>query len=537
MSVDEEYLDNLLKSVTSGDISDETPDEIQTLGEPKEDDMSNDDMLDIDAMLREFNMEMGMEEESTAKVPETADVSEADIIAEMLGTGAEGVQEETQESTTEEADSGLPDMTEIDGDDTDILDFSNLFPPDVSDGAEFSDGAELSDGADVSDGAELSDAADMEDNAEFFGIDEGMPADLLEEIREKAPEEQTGKKSREERAAEKQAKKLEKKEKKAAEKEDRKAQKEAKKLVQDAENEEEPKKAGFFGRLFEKLTEEDEETAPDSAEQNPEDGIKDKKDADKKKKGKKKKGSKEESDEDEDGTKKGGKDKKKVKPKKEKKQKPAKAAEETKPVKKVKKGSILVVFGFAASVLVAILMVNNILVPVLVRQGGRKAFEKKDYETCYQALSGWDLTAEESSMRQYAGVVMKLEKRIAFYEQYLSMHQETEAIDSLLKAVRNYAALYQEALNCGAEEEVDVIYSQILQLLADEYGLSADVAKIVAETESDIEYTRYLTAIAKGEDISGLLQSELIQENDGEISDFLPEEEELPDGNFMDGEE
>jgi len=78
---------------------------------------------------------------------------------------------------------------------------------------------------------------------------------------------------------------------------------------------------------------------------------------------------------------------------------------------------------------------------------------------------------------------------------------------------------------------------EIMDILEEDYGLSKADAIAIAYCESNVQYTRYLTALLAGESISagngdGVGGSLNLPESGAD--DILPAEEELPDQNFAD---
>lgn len=525
--------------------------ELEPEPEPEPEEVLDDEsIMDIDAMLKELNFGgLGEEQEEvtepepeaepefnfdTVYTDEVQDLSEDDI-NKMLEESAKG-------GYVTEDSFAVIDETETDN--ADVMEINDLLQK--SDNNEAVDNDMLA----LLESLSATEADDQQAFGEFGESGEADGGMLPPELTVDSKEQNRKNKQAEKQAKleQKKAAKEAKKAQKQAAKEAKQAQKEAKKDggSEQADQPEKKEKVGFWENLFDKLTEEEDEKKENADSL---DGIRDindennailqeldkedKKAASKKAKGKKgkppKKGAgKDDGDEEEDGKGKGGKakDKKKAKPPKSKKEKKPKPVEEiTKPGKKIKLGSILVVFVFAGSVLVALVLVNTIFAPMLAKQNAKRAFEQKDYETCYQELTGHHLNAAEETMRQYAGVVLKMERRITVYDQYRSLHKELEALDSLMKAVQHYETLYQEALNCGAEREVEEIYNRILAILSEEYGLAENQAKAITQTGSDVEYTRYLTALIEGESITDIPQAGTGQGE--EVSDLLPEEEEM----------
>lgn len=313
------------------------------------------------------------------------------------------------------------------------------------------------------------------------------------------------------------------KEEKAVEKARKKAEKAAKKALKEVEDMPEPKykkvtaeaapKTGFFARILNALLEEEEEEqekkkpTEEIIELDENGVIPD--DIDKDEKNKKIKEKKEKP-----------KKEKKEKPKKEKKVKPKREKEiDLDPPAKIRKASVKIVLGFAASVLVCVLLGTSIVEPLISKHNAKKAFQEQQYEECYLLFAGQTLSESEQLMLDHAGVVLKMKRTITRYEEFINYKDRLHALDTLFDTVSNYDEYYQKALNCGAKAEVEAIYAQILSHL-EKYGISESMAKQIVSLD-DVGYTRVVTALSEGEPFEEYLN---MGTNTGEITDLLPGE-------------
>lgn len=314
------------------------------------------------------------------------------------------------------------------------------------------------------------------------------------------------------------------------------------------EKEKGEKKKGFFSKLMTMLTEEDEieDTLSDENK-----AIMDELDAEDKAEAKKKKGKKgkpgkkkgkdaqdvDDDEEDEMGKGKGTKEKKKPKKVKPKKEKPKKEKPQIyeAPTRRISSKSIFVVILFAATVFAVIYFAVNFISEMLQINSAKAAFEKMDYVTCYEKMYGMNLSEEEEIMFKHAEIVLKMQRRIAVYEKYLDDDKELEALDSLMRAVAGYEEMYITAQNYNAGAEVHALYMDVLEILENNYGLGQEDAIAIATCESNVQYTRYLTALVEGETVStGENASGGIVLPEEEEQDILPAEEELSPQDFAD---
>ena len=323
--------------------------------------------------------------------------------------------------------------------------------------------------------------------------------------------------------------------------------------IDGAESESKPKKQGFFSKLMELLLEEDDddesgieaESDPGDvgvvignlsdenkellAELNAEDQKKakkkDKKEKKKKdKKGKKKAGAAEAGDA-EDEEEDAAKSKKPKKEKKKKKEKEKDIEEEPKvPEKKLSKKKVVSVGLFCATIAACIVVVTMLLPEQFEKQEARVAFDHDQFEQVYGLLYGKKLSGEDETLLHKSSIVLQMQRKLDSYENYVKIDMSLEALDALLEGVSRYRDLRDEADEYNVGGEVSRIYGQILDALANNYGLSESDALDILASGDNVTYTQRLQAIISGEALGA--------EEDGHPEskpDVLPEEEEIID--------
>ena len=468
-----------------------------------------------------------------------------------------------EDATEEGADFALEDAAEGDGDfaleeiEEDDADLSALLASMGADDdlSEINDLLEKSDQGVVVDDdimAMLGSASGEEeggDSLDFLSID-GNP----EEIREITPEEfdeleeSGGRKARKQKKkAEKERKKREKQAKKAKNKnasQDRNVDEEDADDLNSLlgsmdETGDKPKKKGAFSKFIDFLLEEDELEDDDSGRNSDNGGLgslseenkeilaelqaEDKKNA--KKKDKKEKKAKKDK-KGKGGEKKEAKPKKpkKEKVKKEKKKKEKIEEEPQVPEKKLSKKKVVSVFIFCATIAACIGVVTILLPEQLERQEARVAFDQSQYTQVYELLYGKELSEEDEVLMQKSSTILKLQRKLDSYENYVKMDKPLEALDALLDGVSRYQILRNDAELYNVSGEVVEVYGQILDALSYNYGLSeADALDIIA-SEDDITYSQRVQAVISG-DSFGVDEPALPEGR----QDVLPEEEEIID--------
>lgn len=316
--------------------------------------------------------------------------------------------------------------------------------------------------------------------------------------------------------------------------------------VENSEQQQEPKekKPGFFARLMNALTQEEEDVENVSEENKEilnELEEEDKKDGKKKEKkgkkgGKKKKGKGTEAEDDGDeaaeDAEADGKKKKSKKEKKSKEKKPKEDKPKEKTVKVLSKRNLLVLIAFCATIVGSIILLSFFLPEYADKKSARNAYNAGDYESVYTLLYDRNLNSSDLLIFNRAATIRKMERRVESYENNLTMGRELEALDSLLKGVACYQTL-TEADEFGVRQEVDVLYQQICSILDENYGITIEDAMEINTYDSET-YTRRLYSVVYGKSFTrpgeGSAQGEEPQEETNDPSqpqDVLADEEEI----------
>jgi len=249
------------------------------------------------------------------------------------------------------------------------------------------------------------------------------------------------------------------------------------------EPEQKKEKKGFFAKLLDLFTEEDEEEEEADQLQLSDENKKILEEMDKG--GKNKKG------------------KKQKKPKKEKQPKPKKPAKEKKKKEKPEKEDkpsvsekklspkkILPIVVVCISLGAVILLLGNFLADYTAKRSGREAYYAGDYQTCYQNLMGKELDETEQVMYSQSESILTIRMWLREYEVFVNEGSELEALDSLLQAVRDYPTLLNYATQWNAQDEVSLAFQDILNILSQKYQLSQEEAQQIADISDNVEYTK-----------------------------------------------
>ncbi len=249
------------------------------------------------------------------------------------------------------------------------------------------------------------------------------------------------------------------------------------------EPEQKKDKKGFFAKLLDLFTEEDEEEEESDQLKLSDENKKILEEMDKG--GKKKKGKKEKKPKKE----KQPKSRKTAKEKK-KKEKPEKKGQQAVPEKKLSPQKIIPIMAVCITLGAVILLLGNFLMDYTAKRSGRKAYYAGDYQTCYQNLFGKELNETEQVMYSHSESILTIRMWLREYEVFVNEGSELEALDSLLQAVHDYPTLLNYATQWNAQDEVNLAFQDILNILSQKYQLSQEEAQQIADISDNVEYTK-----------------------------------------------
>lgn len=278
--------------------------------------------------------------------------------------------------------------------------------------------------------------------------------------------------------------------------EDEKPSKGKKKKEKKGDKGDKEKKPGFFTRLLQALTKEDEEPENEGlaslTDENQQ--VLDELGEGGAPKGKKKKEKKEKKPKEKKPKKeKPPKEKKPPKPKKEKKPKPPK--EPGAPEKAISPKKIAISGIFAASLGILIMIPALVLPDRIASERAETAYTHREYTTAYKMLYGKDMTEKETVIYEQSRVLAWAQRYLDGYDNYTAMNMKEEALDMLLMAKRNKEVLLAEAEKYSVEIEVKSVYDSIESLLSESYGLSEADVEEINSIKKDRDYTIRLMEI------------------------------------------
>lgn len=301
----------------------------------------------------------------------------------------------------------------------------------------------------------------------------------------------------------------------------------------------EEKKQGFWGKLLNALTQEEEEEEDPADLVSDENGEilkeleKEKKQAKgkKKKKGKDKKASA--ADEDED-LEEAPDTKKKKKEKKSKKEKPPVPVEEVLPGKKLSLKKVVPLVAVFLVFCLAYVLVSHLYINHVNKQQAEDAYYAGDYLECYSLLFGQELNESQELMFHRSELVLQMERMKGNYRRLVMEGKELEALDYLVQCICRRQDTYLQGQEWNSLDVVEEAYGAMTGLLAANYGLTEEQALEIAALKKDVDYTLALLEVLAG--IGSGASDDEAKQQDQPVSyeDLLPEEEEETNTTFVD---
>lgn len=186
----------------------------------------------------------------------------------------------------------------------------------------------------------------------------------------------------------------------------------------------------------------------------------------------------------------------------------------------------MVAFAFAIT-LMAVILIIYIFVPDAVEKGNAsKAYFDKDYYEAFELLQGKDLNDSDTILLNKVTCILKMQRKLDSYNNYVKMDKELEALNALVEAVRLYGENYTYASALSIDDEYNAIYDEIKIILNGKYGVSEERAKEILAYESDAQYTISLQDIVNGK----ALNTSDTDDSKKPLDDVLPEEEDFLKG-------
>lgn len=179
---------------------------------------------------------------------------------------------------------------------------------------------------------------------------------------------------------------------------------------------------------------------------------------------------------------------KKPKPKKEKKPKPQKD-DDGQPKAKFPTGSVVKAVFIAAVVVALIVVFSNMINYKLTVKSAKRYFEAGRYDVSYDCLAGLSIKDRDRDFYQGCRIVASIYQGYLSYNNYITIGDETSALDSLIKAVGRKYKSEADIEKYNVSAEAGSVYNRILEVL-EQYGITEQEAlNLNSMTDADEYYS------------------------------------------------
>ncbi|MDO4966987.1 MAG: hypothetical protein Q4E51_09815, partial [Lachnospiraceae bacterium] len=217
--------------------------------------------------------------------------------------------------------------------------------------------------------------------------------------------------------------------------------------------------------------------------------------------------------------------------------KEAKKAEEAKiPTKKLPKKKVIPIYILCFSLGVAITLLAYIVPSKLDKKKAFESYQNGNYEETYALLKGNKLNEKEQLTYDRAVVLLKAQRKLDSYNNYISLGMRTEALNALVQGAKEAAELRENAETLGVVNQFDDIYRRIIAELKTSFGVSEDKVNQWIQIDNIEDYTltlnRYLNRAETGDTVDSGTEDQIISGEESEIDidvDVAPVIENAPD--------
>lgn len=119
----------------------------------------------------------------------------------------------------------------------------------------------------------------------------------------------------------------------------------------------------------------------------------------------------------------------------------------------------------------------------------KKYFEHTEYTKAYTTLLGMELKESDQILMDRVEIIMRVNKQITSHERNLALGRDIEALDALLKGLQRYQVNYDKAATLSVSMNLDSLKQSILSTLNEVYHISEDTANELLHIENQQEYT------------------------------------------------
>lgn len=156
-----------------------------------------------------------------------------------------------------------------------------------------------------------------------------------------------------------------------------------------------------------------------------------------------------------------------------------------------------IVFIFFGLLVLLLYAGTNAITYALSIQHASTYFSIKEYTKAYNEVYGMEIKPEDLELYEKIQTVMFVNKQLNSYNNYYSIGEYPEALDSLLKGLERYDKYIELADMLGIKTDMDYVRKQLLAELKKEFGISQKEAKKINSINNMKDYSLKVYEIAK----------------------------------------
>lgn len=185
---------------------------------------------------------------------------------------------------------------------------------------------------------------------------------------------------------------------------------------------------------------------------------------------------------------------KKEKPKKEKKPKAPKPKKEKKPKEPdlsppLPKKPVILIVVMAASIFLLIMLGSNLTSYSNDISAAKESYRNGKYVEAYTAISGRNVKEADQPLYNKCAVMAMVEEQYLAYLSLMELGKYDMALDSLVRGIGRYDKYYEKAEEYGILLEYNELEVKIEQVLFEQFGVAAEEAKELYQMREREDYS------------------------------------------------
>lgn len=169
--------------------------------------------------------------------------------------------------------------------------------------------------------------------------------------------------------------------------------------------------------------------------------------------------------------------------------------EENQPKERLNRIGLTIVFTFTALVFVFLIAGTDLFSYQRAIHKANTYFEEQKYRLAYQELLGVKMRAKDQELYDQIETIMFVHQEWRTYQNLKKRNAHAQALDTLLKGLRNYDKYQERAITLGVDADLKEEKNKIVQALQQTYQLSEQNARDLLACTDREQYSRKIYEI------------------------------------------